>query len=403
MPEVSQEKLRALIGRDAADTVFGLFQRARQAVAPATKEAAPAVQQTWVTVPGKPSEFPPSSHTHQEYLTKEVDPTVPSHVKAITQQNIVRWNDSLQVAGVAGAPLGELVLVPGTVPPAGTLGTATILGEEYGTVIMPDGKEWITRNLDYNSGGFYYAGDPANAAFGRFYAPEVILGLDSLLSGGWHVPTETEANPAVMLPGIPPLDLGWKMAEPNIMYWDYNTRLMTDEYGFHMRGSGVYMRGWFFNRQVGIFAWIKNDLSGVSFNMVRSATSQLDYGPRVTGYYSSYLPVRLLRDPVPADSSISVPAFSVRLFDTPDFLGDAKVFSIPAQEIAAPDEDVRCYLCAQRSGEAVSLVLVPHADIETINGSDIVKVWELEIHEGELHQIGFDNAGDGLPNKQENA
>lgn len=114
MPEVSQEKLRALIGRDPADTVFGLFQRARQATAPAAKEAAPAVQQTWVTVPGKPSEFPPSSHTHPEYLTEETDPTVPSHVKAITKEDISRWNN----------PPKQIIEIPSCVEPYWVADTA---------------------------------------------------------------------------------------------------------------------------------------------------------------------------------------------------------------------------------------------------------------------------------------
>lgn len=114
MPEVSQEKLRSLIGRDPADTVFGLFQRARQATAPAAKEAAPAVQQTWVTVPGKPSEFPPSSHTHPEYLTEETDPTVPSHVKAITKEDISRWNN----------PPKQIIEIPSCVEPYWVADTA---------------------------------------------------------------------------------------------------------------------------------------------------------------------------------------------------------------------------------------------------------------------------------------
>ena len=54
----------------------------------------------WGSVTGKPSTFPPSAHNHDgDYLKAETDPTVPAHVKGITEQNIADWN-----AGGSGGP-----------------------------------------------------------------------------------------------------------------------------------------------------------------------------------------------------------------------------------------------------------------------------------------------------------
>ncbi len=66
-----------------------------------------------------------------------------------------------------------------------------------------------------------------------------------------------------------------------------------------------------------------------------------------------------------------------------------------------PAPDARYYLCAQRTGDTVSLVFVEPSDVYTINMSNIVPLWRFEIHGNEIHQIHYDNMGDGLPNKQE--
>lgn len=39
------------------------------------------------------------NHSHSQYLTSEADPTVPSHVKAITQANITSWNNKSNFSG----------------------------------------------------------------------------------------------------------------------------------------------------------------------------------------------------------------------------------------------------------------------------------------------------------------
>lgn len=167
---------------------------------------------SWGSITGKPTEFPPESHTHPEYIETETDPTVPAHVKAIEAEQIARWTNAAG-AGVTGSPIGEL-------------------------------------SLD---------------------------------------------------------------------------------------GSNVF-----------------------------------------------------------------VPGFTVRLFADAAATDDPQEFAIPSQLIAQPTADTRTYLCAQRSGDSVSLVYVLQADVYAINMSNIVPLWRLEVHNGtELHQIHYNNAGDGLPMKQE--
>lgn len=51
-----------------------------------------AVSVAWSAITGKPTEFPPSYHTHSQYLTTETDPTVPVHVKGISEEQIVDWD-----------------------------------------------------------------------------------------------------------------------------------------------------------------------------------------------------------------------------------------------------------------------------------------------------------------------
>ena len=93
MPEVSQEKLRQILGQDAADTIFGLYNRLRRTSGAPEKEtpAPPQKATTWIQVSAKPDVFPPAEHTHP-YISVETDPTVPGVVKAITEEDIARWN-----------------------------------------------------------------------------------------------------------------------------------------------------------------------------------------------------------------------------------------------------------------------------------------------------------------------
>ena len=68
---------------------------------------------SWDEVEGKPSTFPPASHNHDgDYIKDETDPTVPDHVKGITQTDIDNWN-----AGGGASTWDELTGKPTEFPP----------------------------------------------------------------------------------------------------------------------------------------------------------------------------------------------------------------------------------------------------------------------------------------------
>ncbi len=104
--ERSREKLKDLLrgaawGPDLVDTIFAISDRVGRSTKVAASSAAGSVTTVvnqvaasvaWNRVTDKPTTFPPSTHTHSQYLTQETDPTVPVHVKAITQTDIGNWN-----------------------------------------------------------------------------------------------------------------------------------------------------------------------------------------------------------------------------------------------------------------------------------------------------------------------
>jgi hypothetical protein len=70
---------------------------------------------SWGEIENKPTEFPPAVHNHDgDYLKTETDPTVPAHVKSITQTDIDSWN----AGGSGGASTwDELTGKPTEFPP----------------------------------------------------------------------------------------------------------------------------------------------------------------------------------------------------------------------------------------------------------------------------------------------
>lgn len=70
---------------------------------------------SWDEVEGKPSAFPPATHNHDgDYIKDETDPTVPDHVKGITQTDIDNWNAG---GGGGASTWDELTGKPTEFPP----------------------------------------------------------------------------------------------------------------------------------------------------------------------------------------------------------------------------------------------------------------------------------------------
>lgn len=102
-----------------------------------------------------------------------------------------------------------------------------------------------------------------------------------------------------------------------------------------------------------------------------------------------------------AGPTFTIPAFDVRLFDTVDFLGDIATFSFVSQAISIPDDGLRRYVCAYRSGSTASIILKTQAEVYSINFSNTIPLWRVARFGSTIHQTNYDNSGDGLADKQE--
>lgn len=399
----------------------------------------------WTDLDDVPTEFPPEPHTHSQYLTEETDPTVPAHVKGISQADIDLWNATetdptvpqyvkditeaniemwslasasgggQAITGVTGAPLGDLTYTPGTLN-----SPATIDGQTYRQVLMPDGNVWAGENV--KGSRYSYTLDSAGYTFRQAGANQLNDWLVANDANGWRVPTPsqwisfgaaisgatyypnsgyTTSNNNVYYEGYyasPNPSVGSRLKLPSGWASPYNVApyVSSDEFGFSAKNSdnsptSATWRCYVPDYDIYTRVWFVADNNGAFFT-------------KGNYEYTSGAHIRLVRPVAEGESlygSVDVPAFSVRLFPDDAFLGDAKVYSVPAQTIDAPSPDTRYYLCAQRTGDTVSLVFVEHAEVYTINMSNIVPLWRFEIHGTELHQISYDNMGDGLPNKQE--
>lgn len=126
--------------------------------------------------------------------------------------------------------------------------TATILGTTYQTVIMPDGKEWMARNLMAYGTGPRYPADHVTSesfralldAYGALYLWSEVLALP--LTDGWRLPTPTEWAGVLALVSSPPnLKLtttgGWW--DPGTPWQSPNTDAL-GSLGLNMQAAGSY-------------------------------------------------------------------------------------------------------------------------------------------------------------------
>lgn len=126
--------------------------------------------------------------------------------------------------------------------------TATILGTTYQTVIMPDGKEWMSENLCWTGAGSWYGDGAVNDGDGRYYNHAGIGTLIAELAAngdGWRVPLYADTE-ALFSACDEPLGPGGayrvnNMAIPNSR-WDADGRVTnaTNTTGFNAYPVGSY-------------------------------------------------------------------------------------------------------------------------------------------------------------------
>lgn len=81
----------------------------------------------------------------------------------------------------------------GGLPPTGTSYVRSILGADYTTVIMPDGKEWMTTNLAWIGAGRWRMDAAENDGYGRYYTTADVDAIKDLLPSAWRIPTHADS------------------------------------------------------------------------------------------------------------------------------------------------------------------------------------------------------------------
>lgn len=205
--------------------------------------------------------------------------------------------------------LGDWVIpeVPGSSYPAGTTFSREIAGRTYGTVIMPDGKEWMAEYLqDDTAGGLWYTNDPSLAYLGRHYNYAELSAFS--YPGGWHVPTKAEWDAMVAACGDSS-GLAYRLC--NSEGWAAGTTLATnavDTYGLHITPTGkLYARGWFdSNYYAYIWYGLYDDPTYTYITKIYSGDNTVPVDNYVKPIGSAnYAAVRLVRD---ADPMPPIPA-----------------------------------------------------------------------------------------------
>ena len=133
--------------------------------------------------------------------------------------------------------------VPGYNPEIGDTGSALIIDTTYQTLIMPDGREWLSENFRWSGAGALYTGDLSGDVYGRLYNYAVDgSAVEDALPTGWRWPSEDDYVTLFAALGASWVTDRWafigrEMKESGTAYWAAgNTGTNTS--GFGLRGAG---------------------------------------------------------------------------------------------------------------------------------------------------------------------
>lgn len=176
--------------------------------------------------------------------------------------------------------------------------TATILGDTYSTVIMPDGKEWLAENLRWTGAGQWWGDAASDDGDGRYYTSSEAWGVlaAALSELGWHVPSLVELTSFGDALGGLSVAAG-KLKTSGTSYWAAPNTDASDIYGFSLHGSGRYWGAWN-NKNTIVKLWLSASFGGTAYYGADVNVSTLWTGAD-PAYVSGRLPVRLLRDYTP--------------------------------------------------------------------------------------------------------
>jgi uncharacterized protein (TIGR02145 family) len=171
---------------------------------------------------------------------------------------------------------------------------------------MPDGKVWMTKNLDITTLneetiGTYYNNDPEmGALYGRLYTWDEAVAVAASVAG-WHLPTRGEWNALVEACGGDAMagkylkaKEGWKP------FWNANLLTYvpgngTDDYGFAALPGGDYYGGYSNNAGYNGNWWTATEVSA-EVAYYRNMDSSLNYTGNFTVLKTYGFSVRLVKD-----------------------------------------------------------------------------------------------------------
>lgn len=187
------------------------------------------------------------------------------------------------------------------------MGTATIFGDTYSTVVMPDGKEWTAANLRTTlAPNKAPNGNEANVAiYGRLYQYDINTAL--AYPDGWRVPLQAEWDAMIAACGGA-ATAGGKLKSTGTAYWNSPNTGATDEFGFSAFPAGSALDGtsYFEFGQYANFwtAWALSvglEIRYLSYNTGDVVSYDLPSGEMPGRYWYS---VRLVRDYSPGFSGV---------------------------------------------------------------------------------------------------
>ena len=124
------------------------------------------------------------------------------------------------------------------------MGTATILGDTYQTVVMPDGKEWVNK-FRYDALGRWLLDDsgyPNALEFGKYYTYTERDTIAGLLTDGWRIPTADDFT------GLFASTAPASLCGTGTTYWILGQG--TDDYGFTQQAGGFCNSVGFYHSQI---------------------------------------------------------------------------------------------------------------------------------------------------------
>lgn len=178
---------------------------------------------------------------------------------------------------------------------SGIHSTADILGDTYNTVIMPDGKEWITENLKWAGAGQWWANGGTNDGDGRYYSSNEAWSTvaNALAGSGWRLPSLADYDNLRDSAGGASI-AGGRLKSKGTDYWLSPNIGATDMFGFNAHGSGRYWGAWD-NKKNTIKLWLDSSYGGTAYYGIDMSAQSLWTGSDPL-YTNGKIPIRLLRD-----------------------------------------------------------------------------------------------------------